>query len=82
MNLPRLRELHKMLVDGSMRDAERDELRDMLPEVIEMAEKGEAFVGALRSMQESHDHRPPVPTIQFVDVQPFDYDGYAGRFGY
>lgn len=39
MNLPRLRELYAAWCDGSIRAAELAELRDMLPEVIEAAER-------------------------------------------
>lgn len=50
MNLPRLRELVKAWQDGTIREAELCELRDALPEVLDLAETGQNFVEAVRTL--------------------------------
>lgn len=68
MNLPRLRELVKAGENGTLRPEELKELFEALPEVIEAAERPMYVVKA-----------PIAPPTQ---CESFDYDGYAGRFGY
>lgn len=53
MNLPRLRELLAAWQDGTIREAELLELRDALPKVLDLAETGQNFVEAVKTLQEA-----------------------------
>jgi hypothetical protein len=66
MNLPRLRELVKAGQEGKIRPEELQELFAALPEVLERAEHP-IFIIAKPGPE-------PIPS--------FDWDDYAGRFGY
>ena len=61
VNLPRLRELLKAWQDGSIREAELLELRDALPEVLDLALTGENFIEALKKLRECDAKVPIIP---------------------
>jgi hypothetical protein len=73
MNLPELRTLLATWQDGSIREAELVELRDALPEVFEAAECHQRHLFATLEAMRTEGEKSRVA---------FDYDGFAGRFGY
>ena len=81
MNLPRLRELHAAWRNGSIRADELTELRDMLPEMIEVLAYASDVTAAARTAVEYADQLSGLaPAENDVDDAVLDY-GRGGRLG-
>ena len=75
MNLPRLRELHAVWCNGSIRTNELTELRDMLPEVIEALAYTSNVNDAARSAVEYADRLSGLaPAEDDADAAVYDYE--------